>query len=67
MAFVSESCMHKATVSYHYLLTFGAVVTAASVGFHVILVACWVHAFFREAYHAFADLEMSVVSSMVGV
>jgi hypothetical protein len=42
--------------SYNYLLTLGAVVAAASVRFHVRLVAGGVDAFLSQADHAFADL-----------
>lgn len=45
---------------YHYLVTLWAVVTAASVRFHVEFVAGWVNAFLCETDHAFTDLLMKM-------
>lgn len=48
--------------SYNYLLSLRAVVAAASVRFHIRLVAGGVDAFLGKADHAFADLWAMVIS-----
>jgi hypothetical protein len=53
---------HNRKGSYNYLLTLWAVVAAASVRFHVRLVAGGVDAFLGQADHAFADLWAMVFS-----
>ena len=51
---------HDRKWSYDHLLSLWAVIAAASVRFHIRLVACGMNAFLGQADHAFGDLRAMV-------